>query len=243
MADRRDHRRRIEPPVDLGGPAPPAAAAGARSAKPIRPICRVDSGTMTRRTTFSEVSGPSTWPCSATPDTHRSMPRSPILSVRPATTVLCRRPRRSRRERSPRCGPVSSIRARAGLSRASGASRSQECDLKRARAEFDNAFRLDPNLVEPLRLVGTGLELLGAARRGDRAPQAGPAARSGFAPALRCSSDLYSSAGEYPSEHRREPCCPRARSSSAHGALLSRRVPVLDRAERRSAREPADGRP
>jgi tetratricopeptide (TPR) repeat protein len=37
----------------------------------------------------------------------------------------------------------------------------QECDLKRARAEFDNAFRLNPNLVEPLVWSARALSFLG----------------------------------------------------------------------------------
>ena len=73
----------------------------------------------------------------------------------------------------------------------------QECDLKRARAEFDNAFRLDPNLVEPLVWSARALSFLGmhdeAIARLKLAKQLDPVSPRPYAAAAA----VYYSAGDY----------------------------------------------
>jgi serine/threonine protein kinase/tetratricopeptide (TPR) repeat protein len=73
----------------------------------------------------------------------------------------------------------------------------QECDLKRARAEFDNAFRLDPNLVEPLVWSARALSFLGlhdeAIARLKLARQLDPVSPRPHAAAAA----VYYAAGEY----------------------------------------------
>jgi serine/threonine protein kinase/tetratricopeptide (TPR) repeat protein len=73
----------------------------------------------------------------------------------------------------------------------------QECDLKRARAEFDNAFRLDPNLVEPLVWSSRALSFLGmhdeAIARLKLAKQLDPVSPRAYAAAAA----VYYAAGDY----------------------------------------------